>query len=224
MPDDPTCPDEFELARRWGEQGDTEAGRLLVESYYGHLRRFFVSSVSDATREDLIQETFLRLTTAVEAFEGRAPFRTYVLRIARNVLCDHLRRHSRRGDFDPLTQSVEELDSETPSRALAELERNQVLLGCVRSLPLEIKQTVELRYWHDLKVHEVAMVLQIKEGTVRSRLFAARKRLRACLATAAALEVHVDRHSDAELEEIDPGLVDELLELGRMVDDTLPKE
>jgi RNA polymerase sigma-70 factor (ECF subfamily) len=211
-------PDEMALAKRWAD-GDRHAGKVIAGLYYMQLRRFFISNIgNDDLREDLIQETFLRLTKGIKAFKGKASLRTFVFRIAENTLNDHLRRQYRRGNFDPLTQSVEEVDTETPSRIIAELQRNRRLLACVRRLPVAFKHTVELRYWHGFSTIEIAEVLELENvATVRSRLFSARSRLRACLADAELQVASTEDDVEVELEDVDPELVGDLRELGQLV-------
>ena len=94
--DDP----DLELLARWRD-GDRRAGHLLLSRYFDQVRGFFINSVGDDEREDLIQETFRRLVGAVGSFEGRSSFRTFLFRIAHNTLIDFYRRRGRgKHDFD----------------------------------------------------------------------------------------------------------------------------
>jgi RNA polymerase sigma-70 factor (ECF subfamily) len=221
--------EEFELARRWAE-GDRVAGRLIVERYYDRLRRFFISNIrDDVVREDLIQETFLRLTKAIGGFQSRAPLRVFVFTIATRTLYDHFRHHYKAGVFDPLQSSLEDVDAETPSKRMADIERCHQLFSCIRKLPIDLKQLLELRYWQGLSAAELAEIFSIKDVTVRVRLFSIRAKLRACLERNEATSptdagkdpfVELDRAEGIQdIEEIDPDLVAEIREIGRLVDE-----
>ena len=191
--------DESDLAllSRW-KAGDRRAGNRLVERYFDQIRRYFLNAVGDQEREDLVQETFQRLLKAVDSFEHRSSFRTFLFSIARRALFDYFRRRGRgKGDFDPLLHSVED-GGVSPSHIVTAIERHQQLLACIRKLPLETKQLLELYYWHDLTGGELAEAAGVRERTLRTRLAAARKLLCKCMAAASGIAVE---HDDAALEE-----------------------
>jgi RNA polymerase sigma-70 factor (ECF subfamily) len=166
------------LLERW-QAGDRAAGTRLIRRHHASIAGFFANSVSDDDRQDLAQQTFERITRGKQGFRGDCSVRTYFFRVARGVLVDHLRRH--RKGFDPLTASLEDVGGMTPSRVVAELGRTHALLGCLRALPLEAKELLELYYWQGCTAAELGQVLEIPEGTVRRRIFDAKGRLRACL-------------------------------------------
>lgn len=195
---------DLELVSAW-RSGDRRAGQLLVSRYYDQVRAFFLNAVGDAERDDLVQETFRRLVSAKDKFEGRSSFRTYLFRIARFTLIDFLRpRYRGKGDFDPLLHSVEDSGCVSPSHLITAIERHQQLLACIRKLPVETKQLLELYYWHDCTADELAEAMEIPERTLRTRLVAAKKRLRQCMAAA----------GDVAGAETDAALESQLRELG----------
>ncbi|NVB39920.1 sigma-70 family RNA polymerase sigma factor [Pseudenhygromyxa sp. WMMC2535] len=199
--------DDFTLLALW-RGGDSRAGNNLYDRHFDAVRRFFINSVSDREREDLTQETFTRLTSALPSFEGRASFRTFTLRIARYVLYDHLRRRYRgKSDFDPLTHSVEDDSGLNPSRIIASLDRHTRLLHCVRRLPTQTKLLLELYYWQGVPPREIAKVFEIKEVTVRGRLRTARL----------ALQADLQQSEEAAIDDTD--LEDKLYELGKFFTD-----
>ena len=170
---------DFELLERW-RGGDRGAGNALVTKYFDAVRRYFVNAVSDDERKDLTNETFRRLMDAMERFDGRSSVRTFLYRIASNVLNDHLRRRYRRSDrgFDPLTHTVEDVEGATPSQAVEKLQRYRQLVALLRALPVELKQLMELFYWHGCTASELAEIYEIEPTTVRTRLHAARERIK----------------------------------------------
>jgi RNA polymerase sigma factor (sigma-70 family) len=105
------------------------------------------------------------------------------LGIARNELLRYLERCAGpRGRIDPLTVSIAELGSSFGQRIDHRRERHR-LLAALQRLPLELQLTIEFFYWQELSGRELALALELPEGTVRSRLRLARERLREALAT-----------------------------------------
>lgn len=173
--------DDFELLRRWNE-GDKRAGDKLVTRHYRRIGNFFAMSVQGVERLDLTQETFARLVKAKQGFEGRSSFLGFLFGIARNVLNEFLRARYGKGNFDPLTQSIEDVAGPSPSRALSQIARHHALLEAMRLLPVETMQLLDLFYWQGMTAGALAEVFEIPEPTVRSRIHAARQRLMTSLA------------------------------------------
>src|SRR5690606_17565980 len=135
---------DVELLERW-RAGDRKAGGELVKKYFDAIRRYFINAVGDEERKDLTNETFRRLSDAMPRYQGNSSVRTFLYRIAKNVLNDHLRRRYRQSDrgFDPLTHTVEDVEGATPSQAVERLQRYRRLVALLRALPVEIKQMME---------------------------------------------------------------------------------
>lgn len=136
---------------------------------------------------DAVQEAFVKALTHLPTFEGRSSFKTWLLRVVSNAALDLGRQRGRRGatSFDALGQRLREtIEPAVPSESDRELEREdlrrdlQLALAC---LPIAQRQTFVLHVEGDLSYREVADVLGISIGTVMSRLFYARQKLRALL-------------------------------------------
>jgi RNA polymerase sigma factor (sigma-70 family) len=172
-----------ELVLAW-RQGDAAAGERLVGRYLEAIHRFFSNKIRSSV-DDLVQKTFLACVESVDGFEGRSSFRAYLFGIARNVL----HRHYRDGDgpFDPLTVSAATRmpDQHSVADGLATREEQRLLLLALRTLPLELQTMLELAYWEGLADRELAEVLGVPAGTVKSRLRKARSLLDKELATVA---------------------------------------
>ncbi len=169
-----------QLLEAW-RNGDQDSGRILFERYISTLSRFFRTKVGEE-REDLIQLTFLACVESRDRLRDGTRFRAYLFRIARNKLYDHLlavRRGTTRPD--PLTHSVIDLGA-SPSRLMAKSERDQHLFAALQHLPLDLQILLELHYWEGMSTAGLAEVLQIPQGTVKTRLFRARGLLREQLA------------------------------------------
>ncbi|MEX1366501.1 MAG: RNA polymerase sigma factor [Nannocystaceae bacterium] len=175
--------DDAQLVAAW-RQGDASAGERLIERHLEAVHRFFSNKVRGSA-DDLVQKTFLACVESMEGFEGRSSFRSYLFAIARHVLYRHYRDGD--GGFDPLTVSAASGMANGPTAAdrLATHEEMRLLLRALRSLPLQLQTLLELAYWEGLADRELAEVLQIPAGTVKSRLRKARQLLDEQLSTLA---------------------------------------
>lgn len=176
--------DDRDLLLAW-RSGDSAAGQRLIERHLEPIHRFFSNKVPGAT-DDLVQKTFLACVEAVEAFEGRASFRSYVFGIARNVLHRHYRE--KHHGFDPLVVSMSSVaaDDRSPAERVTEREEQRLLLRALRALPLELQTLLELAYWEGLPDRELAEILEVPAGTIKSRLRKARQQLEQLMSTLAS--------------------------------------
>jgi RNA polymerase sigma factor (sigma-70 family) len=187
---------DIELLTAWRD-GDRRAGGELFDRHFSAIRRFFRSKVGD-DYEELVQCTFTRCVEGQQRFRGDGKFRSYLFSIATNVLREHLRLRHRDVGFDPDRSSVADLDLPGPSTVIGARREQLILLEALRRLPLNDQLVLELFYWEQMRSIEIAEVLELPHGTVRSRLRLARERLRG----------HVDElaRSPAELESTVGGL------------------
>jgi RNA polymerase sigma factor (sigma-70 family) len=180
-------PTDFDLLESW-RGGEETAGRELFARYFDSVYRFFRNKVDDAA-EDLTQQTFMGLVQGRDKFRGDASFRTYLFMIARKRLYSHLRKRERKSEPVELDNtSVVDLGLVSPSRAVAVRQEQHLLLLALRRLPVEMQVALELFYWEELSVTEIAEVLETPVGTVKSRLQRARARLDGVIAELAESE------------------------------------
>ena len=162
-------------------QGDDEAGNALVQRHFPVVFRFFRSKVTENV-EDLAQRTFLGCVESADSYRGTASFRAFVLGIARRQLLAYLRaRYRREAVFDPATQSVQDFatpSGRSPSAVMAARDDERVLVAALRRLPVDFQIAIELFYWEELPIDEIAHVLEVAVGTVKSRLARSRDMLR----------------------------------------------
>ena len=171
-------------------KGDAEAFAPLVRAYepgiYGLCYRM-TGNAEDA--QDLTQETFLRAFRALGSFRGESRFSVWLYRLGNNVCLDFLRRRKRSREVS-LTQTDEdgqEQELELPDERYepeARLERAELRRAVQRglmALPEEQRQILLLREVGGLRYDEIAAALELEEGTVKSRIFRARKKLCAIL-------------------------------------------
>lgn len=173
MPASTPAPDsDFELLQAW-RAGDLQAGEDLFSRHFEGLCRFFRNKVSDGV-DDLIQRTFLLLVERRDQFEGRSSFRTYLFVVARNELYRELSTRRRTADkLDPLEVSVVEISPSPPS-VMARKREERALLEALRRIPLEHQVTLELYFWENMTAGAIGEVLELPEGTVRTRIRRAR--------------------------------------------------
>ena len=156
------------LCRLW-----YEAHGSAVYNYF----RFLVRSPDDA--EELTAETFLRVVRHASRYdEGKASARTWILRIAQNVMRDQWRTERRRKHLP--VDSLRDLAIDAPSSEERLIREEQVaqLLEGISALPEADQELISLRYSGGLDHREIASLLGIREAAVRTRLWRALGRLR----------------------------------------------
>jgi RNA polymerase sigma-70 factor (ECF subfamily) len=167
---------DFELLDAWGA-GDKIAGNRLFHRHFRSVFRFFNNKI-DGGVEDLVQQTFLGCVEGRERFRRESTFKTYLLATARNVLYLEYRRRRRNDDrLDFATHSVADL-APSPSAIVAEVREQRLLLRALRSIPLDYQIALELQMWEGLTGPQMAVVLDLAEPGVRSRLHRAKQALR----------------------------------------------
>lgn len=176
MANSPSEDDATDLAA-W-RTGDRRAGERLFNRHFSSIFRFLRTKVDESTAEDLTQSVFTAVAAKAEGFAGRSSFRSYLFAIARNLMLGHLRkRYAGRVEFDGELHSVADLGAGASTRLRMQSEQ-RLLATAMQKLPVDFQVVVELFYWENLKTRELAEVLQVPEGTVRSRLTRARAQLK----------------------------------------------
>ncbi len=167
---------DIDLLGAW-RKGNGAAGDRLLQRHFASLFRFFRSKLSDALAEDLTQATLLACVDAHTRVTGLASFRAYLFGIARNQLRMHLRgREVRDRVIELASVSVADLGA-SPSAIVGARDEQRLLLDALRRIPIDFQIAVELYYWEGMSTRELADVLEIPEGTVRSRLTRAREHI-----------------------------------------------
>jgi RNA polymerase sigma-70 factor (ECF subfamily) len=152
---------------------------------------------NDSDIDDLVQDTFVRAFRAIPRFRGDSAFKSWLHRIAANVVQDHLVRRGRR-------QNVTHTLSHVSARELEEIVvcddleltmmRRQAIQRALDALAPELRLLVQLRDIEGLKYEEIARIVDLPRGTVDSRLFRARQLLRPMLETFLAEPVYAGAH------------------------------
>ncbi len=171
--------DDVALLTRWRE-GDDDAGNRLVRRHFRAVFRFLSNKLTEDAA-DLTQQTFLALVERRDRLAEGISFRAYALGVARHLLLHHLRSHYR----DETVFSPERMSAirplpdpaTSPTNRIAEDEKRVIVSHALRSLPLDHQIALELYYWSEMSVAEIATVLGCTPGSVKSRLFRARRGL-----------------------------------------------
>jgi RNA polymerase sigma-70 factor, ECF subfamily len=162
-------------------------GQAAMRALYGrhHIRvyRFITRILSDASRaEDIVSEVFLSVWSEAGSFENRSQVSTWILSIARFKALTAL---GRRRD-DQLDEAAAEMvadTAETPEQTVLHTDRDAQLRGCIAQMSPEHREVIDLVYYHDKSVEEVAEIIHLPKNTVKTRTFYARKRLARLLST-----------------------------------------
>lgn len=164
-----------EIVVRAAAAGDPDAFASLVRHYEGHVRRFLAHYLGDATlAEDVAQEAFVRVYRGLPSFAFRSSFSSWVFQVARNAAIDALRSRRRR---DRLVDAVTPTRPEEASAHSASPDGAAEVAAALASLSEAHREALLLVEVYGLTYREAATVLGTAEGTVKSRVFAARRGL-----------------------------------------------
>lgn len=171
-----TRADEADVAR--ARAGDTAAFAALVRRHQDRVFGFILRML-DARDEamELTQDVFVKAWQALPGWRPEARFSTWLLQIARNAALDQLRRR-RLIQFAPLDDGMDVADTAPgPEARYASRQRQALLENALQQIAAEHREILLLREIEDLSYAELAAVLGIAEGTVKSRLARARAAL-----------------------------------------------
>jgi RNA polymerase sigma-70 factor, ECF subfamily len=160
-------------------QDDEHAFAQLVRRWEGPIQRLCARMTGDLHRaEELAQEAFARVFAKRKDYQPSGRFSTWLWRIAVNLCYDELRRRKRRDE-----SSLDALDEQTraglesfvaaepaPDLSLVEQERGQLVRKALMKLPEAYRTVLVLRHYENMKFREIAAVLDVPEGTVKSRM------------------------------------------------------
>lgn len=172
---------ERDLVRRF-QAGEAAAFGAIMSHYEPYVLGMVRRMVPDRSRaEDLCQETFLKVLKGLGRFRGESGLKTWIFRIAHNVVADHARA------AEPVAESLDaraEAGSDPPAPAPAppdRLDERALRLALERAMgelvPVQ-REVLHLLYWQEFTVAQIAEVLGLPEGTVKTHLFRGRQALR----------------------------------------------
>ena len=184
-----TREEELAVIRRV-QNGDVNAFEALVSAYEKNVYNLALRMMGNAQdAEDMAQEAFLKAYNSLPGFRGDSKFSVWLYRIVSNVCLDQLRKKSKR---PTVSLSMEDGDGEetqldlpdtaqSPEEALEKKLTREAVRRGLAQLPEDARQILLLREIQGLSYEEIGETLGLEAGTVKSRIFRARKRLCAFL-------------------------------------------
>lgn len=164
--------------------GDREAMRALYVRHHVRVFRFVMRVVrNQAMAEDIISEVFLDVWRQAASFEGRSAVSTWLLAIGRFKALSALRRKSEEELSDDAAAAIPD-PAESPEVAVQKKDTGAILRKCLNALSREHREVIDLVYYQEKSVEEVARIVGIPEATVKTRMFYARKKLATLLKSA----------------------------------------
>jgi RNA polymerase sigma-70 factor, ECF subfamily len=158
--------------------GDKHAMQILFARHNVRVFRFLARFVGDkSAAEDLVSEVFLDVWRQAGRFQGRSQVTTWLLAIARNKALLALQRRSNE-ELDEHAAAALEDPQDGPEVTLQNRQKAELLLNCLRQLSLAHREVIDLVYYHEKSIDEVAEITGIPQNTVKTRMFYARKRTR----------------------------------------------
>ncbi len=172
--------DDLGLLAAW-RRGDREAGNRLLREHLRTVYGFFAVRVTPDTAEELTQRTFETCVETRDRIHEGVTVRAYLLGIARRKLLQHHDEWRRRGSRAVGIGDSMPAAGPTASSIVAQDDRQRLILRGLARLPLDFQVALELFYWESLSIQEIAHVLDVPSGTVKSRLARARRALEQAL-------------------------------------------
>ena len=162
---------------------DKRAMEILFARHNVRVFRFILRLLGDkSAAEDLVNEVFLDTWRQAGRFQGRSQVTTWLLAIARNKALSALRCRSNEELDEDAAAAIED-PQDNPEVTMQRRQKAKVLLTCLRQLSPAHREVIDLVYYHEKSIDEVAKITGIPPNTVKTRMFYARKRIAELMAT-----------------------------------------
>lgn len=160
--------------------GDMNSMKVLYQRHADAVQRFVHSRIRDHFEvADIVHNTMLDVWRSAGRFEGRSSARSWILSIARNKMVDVIRKQARTELADP----DETVPDESPNAeaVIAAAQDAAHVRECLEKLPSHQKSAVHLAFFEEMTYGEIAEVSDVPEGTIKTRIYHAKKLLMRCL-------------------------------------------
>lgn len=162
-------------------EGDNESFRVIVDDYYDMLVLYINTYVKNPdVAENLAEDTFVKLVTKKPKFKGKSSFKTWLYSIARNTALDYLKSLSKI-QFSQIEEIKDISSDEFIEDAFLIEERKIIINKALKSLKLEYRQAIWLKYFENMSAKEIAVVMKKTQNSVEHLLSRARESLREIL-------------------------------------------
>jgi RNA polymerase sigma-70 factor, ECF subfamily len=163
--------------------GDQCAMRTLYARHNVRVYHFIARLITDTGRaEDLVSEVFIDVWRQADRFEGRSQVSTWILSIARFKTLSAFHRQQNT-QIDEIDMELIEDPAHTPEEVVLNSDRSAQVRVCLAQMSRDHREILDLVYYQEKSIEEVAEVIQIPKSTVKTRMFYARKRLAQLLST-----------------------------------------
>jgi RNA polymerase sigma-70 factor (ECF subfamily) len=162
--------------------GDRSAIAEAYDLHHSAVRAFAKRLVGEvAAAEDLVHEVFVSLPQAIRGYRGEASLRTFLISVAVNHARHHVRAATRRRHAMERYEREPSRSSSDPEQQTGQRQLSELLVRCLDALPLDQRVAFVLCEVEERSSNEVGAIVGAPEGTVRTRLFHAKKKLREML-------------------------------------------
>ena len=157
--------------------GDRRPMQVLYARHNVRVYRFIVRLTGNPSlAEELVSEVFLDVWRQAKGFEARSALSTWLLAIARYKALSAMRRRTDEHLDDQMAASIEDT-SDDPETVVQTKDRNTLVQTCLRALSPAHREVIDLVYYHEKSVEEVARIVGVPPATVKTRMFYARSKL-----------------------------------------------
>ena len=175
------------LLRR-AQEGDFDAFAELTEPHRQGACEFLTGLVGAHSAEDVFMKATLNAWRAIKTFNQKSSYRTWLFSIARYAALDELRKEKARKEVSVDDDDsgfnigrMEDVTAPSPGKNIEDEERNKIVTSAIQNLPETHRSVVLLFYYQDFQYSEIAKTLDISIGTVMSRLYNAKRKLKKVL-------------------------------------------
>ncbi|MBA9084827.1 RNA polymerase sigma-70 factor (ECF subfamily) [Fontibacillus solani] len=163
--------------------GEQEAFELLVTRYHGPLLSYVTQQLKDRSKaEDIVQETFIRLIRHLRKYGQLEQLRPWLYKVALNLCRDYWRSAAYRSEQTAVDEFPDEADPSFGAEELLERQETvEQISDSLSWLPDVQQDVIRMRFFHDLKLHEIAELLDIPLSSVKSHLYGALRKLKRAL-------------------------------------------
>ena len=157
--------------------GDKRAMQVLYARHNVRVYRFILRLTSNQSlAEDLVSEVFLDVWRQAEGFESKSQVSTWLLAIARYKSLSALRRRTDEHLDDHMAATIEDT-ADNPETVVGTKDRNSIVQKCLGRLSPAHREVIDLVYYHEKSVEEVAKIVGVPAATVKTRMFYARSKM-----------------------------------------------
>jgi len=157
--------------------GDKHAMQILFARHNVRVFRFVLRLIGDkSAAEDLVSDVFLDVWRQAGRFQGRSQVTTWLLAIARNKALSALRDRSTEELDEDAAAAIED-PQDNPEATLENRQKSEIVLKCLTQLSPTDREVIDLVYYHEKSIDEVAEIVGVPQNTVTTRMLYARKRI-----------------------------------------------